>query len=87
VLEGSVSHFHIITPQGETIQGSQYNFTASLSETGCYQCVGKLDASEIVITEMHYLYVYGKCLLCYCLFAGSVYATILHLHYLLWLPL
>ena len=61
VVEGSLSGFHIITPLGQTIQGSQYNFTTSLSDTGHYQCVGVLSASDITVKESHYLYVYSKC--------------------------
>jgi len=77
MLEGSFSHFHIITPKGKTIQGSQYNFTASISDTGHYQCVGKLDISDIIVKEMHYLYVYGKYVHCFAVVVlQSTYAFI-----------
>ena len=61
VVEGSLSALHIITPLGQTIQGSQYNFTTSLNDTGHYQCVGVFSASDITVTDSHYFYVYGKC--------------------------
>ena len=61
VLEGRPSpDVHISSPLGEITEKHEITFSAKAQHTGKYTCTANI--STQIVTEDHYLYVYGKVL-------------------------
>jgi len=61
VLEGvPVPEVHISNPLGEITESDKITFSAAAQHTGHYTCTANI--SKLIVTELHYLLVYGEVL-------------------------